>query len=115
LESSGISRDYGSSNLCLILRYYPLIFFIVSNEYYNGVARICANGTGKMGVTNSMGEIFDGNGDRLHQGLVVCDGSVVPAAMGVNPFATITALAERSVELFGHKYGIAIDYDTKNG
>ncbi|KAM0248026.1 hypothetical protein ACHAQJ_009631 [Trichoderma viride] len=80
-----------------------------------GGARMSANGTGKMGVTNSMGEIFDGNGDRLHQGLVVCDGSIVPAAMGVNPFATITALAERSVELVSHKYRIAIDYDTKNG
>lgn len=68
-----------------------------------------------MGVTNSMGEIFDGNGDQVHRGLVVCDGSAVPAAMGVNPFATITALAERSVEMVGKKYGISIDYDTKNG
>ncbi|KAL7909362.1 hypothetical protein GGI35DRAFT_479634 [Trichoderma velutinum] len=79
-----------------------------------GGARISADGTGKRGVTNSIGEIFDGNGDQVHRGLVVCDGSVVPAAMGVNPFATITALAERSVEMVGEKYGISIDYDTKN-
>lgn len=35
--------------------------------------------------------------------------------MGVNPFATIAALAERSVELAAQKYGIEIDYETKNG
>lgn len=73
------------------------------------------DGTGNKGVTNHMGEIFKGNGTETHQGLIVCDGSIVPAAVGVNPFATITALAERSVELVAQKYGIAIDYDTKNG
>lgn len=74
-----------------------------------------ADGTGNKGVTNHMGEIFKGNGTETHQGLIVCDGSIVPAAVGVNPFATITALAERSVELVAQKYGISIDYDTKNG
>jgi hypothetical protein len=33
----------------------------------------------------------------------------------VNPFATITALAERSVERIALKRGIKIDYKTKNG
>ncbi|KAJ3455563.1 hypothetical protein MRS44_017045 [Fusarium solani] len=80
-----------------------------------GGARMSADGTGNKGVTNHMGEIFKGNGTETHQGLIVCDGSIVPAAVGVNPFATITALAERSVELVAQKYGIAIDYDTKNG
>lgn len=74
-----------------------------------------ADGTGNKGVTNHMGEIFKGNGTETHQGLIVCDGSIVPAAVGVNPFATITALAERSVELVAQKYGISIDYDMKNG
>jgi hypothetical protein len=35
--------------------------------------------------------------------------------LGVNPFATITALAERNVEHVAAKWGIKIDYDTKNG
>lgn len=62
-----------------------------------------------------MGEVFKGNGEVVHEGLVVCDGALVPAALGVNPFATITALAERSVELVARKQGINIDFETKNG
>ena len=41
--------------------------------------------------------------------------SVVPTALGVNPFATITALAEHSIENVAIKQGIKIDYETKNG
>lgn len=74
-----------------------------------------ADGTGSNGVTNHIGEIFTGNGSETYEDLIVCDGSVVPAAVGVNPFATITALAERSVEHVAQKHGITIDYDTKNG
>jgi choline dehydrogenase-like flavoprotein len=73
------------------------------------------DGTGANGVTNHMGEIFKGDGAEIYDGLIVCDGSIVPAAVGVNPFATITAVAERSVELVADKYGITIDYNTKNG
>ena len=62
-----------------------------------------------------MGEVFQGDGSAVHEGLIVCDGALVPAALGVNPFATITALAERSVELAAKKRGIEIDFDTKNG
>ena len=62
-----------------------------------------------------MGEVFSGRGKETHEGLIVCDGALIPAALGVNPFATITALAERSVEFVGTKYGIEIDYKTKNG
>ncbi len=74
-----------------------------------------ADGTGSNGVTNHIGEIFRGNGTETYEGLIVCDASIVPAAVGVNPFATITALAERSLELVAQKHGIAIDYETRNG
>ncbi|PYH96670.1 FAD/NAD(P)-binding domain-containing protein [Aspergillus ellipticus CBS 707.79] len=80
-----------------------------------GGARISKDNTGNNGVVNHMGEILKGNGSDTHEGLVVCDGSVLPAAVGVNPFATITAFAERSVELVAQKQNIAIDYDTENG
>ncbi|CAM1504954.1 Fc.00g025450.m01.CDS01 [Cosmosporella sp. VM-42] len=80
-----------------------------------GGARVSSDGTGNKGVVNSTGEIFRGGGSETHQGLIVCDGSAVPAAVGVNPFATITALAERFVDLVAQKYGIEIDYETKNG
>ncbi len=62
-----------------------------------------------------MGEVFQGNGTAVNDGLIVCDGALIPAALGVNPFATITALAERSVELAAKKRGIEINFDTKNG
>ena len=62
-----------------------------------------------------MGELLKGNGREVYEGLVVCDSSALPAAVGVNPFATITAFAERSVEMMAQKRNISIDYDTRNG
>ena len=56
-----------------------------------------------------------GVGNEIHDGIICVDGSVIPSALGVNPFATITALAERSVEQVAVKQGITIDYETKNG
>jgi hypothetical protein len=55
-----------------------------------------------------------GIGKEIHDGIVCVDGSVIPSALGVNPFATITALAERSLEHVAAKRGIKIDYGTKN-
>jgi cholesterol oxidase len=43
----------------------------------------------QSGVVNTNHEVFG------HPGLYVCDGSVVPSNLGVNPSLTITALAER--------------------
>ncbi|PWY90103.1 FAD/NAD(P)-binding domain-containing protein [Aspergillus heteromorphus CBS 117.55] len=80
-----------------------------------GGARISKDNTGNNGSVNHMGELLKGHGNETHEGLVVCDGTVLPAAVGVNPFATITAFAERSVELVAQKHNIDIDYDTKNG
>lgn len=81
----------------------------------SGGARISKDNTGNNGVVDHMGEVFQGNTAMKHRGLVVCDGSVIPAAVGVNPFATITAFAERSMELVARDQDINIDYDTKNG
>jgi hypothetical protein len=74
-----------------------------------------SDGTADQGVTTAHGELLTGTGKEYHNGLVCVDGSVVPTALGVNPFATITALAERSVEHVAAKRGIKIDYETKNG
>lgn len=73
------------------------------------------DGTGHNGVVDSNGEVFSGLGTETHSGLVVCDGAAIPAAVGVNPFATITAFAERAVERMAEKFDIKIDYETKNG
>jgi cholesterol oxidase len=49
------------------------------------------------GVVDDAGRVFAGAaGDKVHPGLHVLDGSVVPRPLGVNPGLTITALAERA-------------------
>lgn len=80
-----------------------------------GGANYSSDGTGQKGTTNHIGEVFKGSGVDLHKGLVCVDGSVIPCALGVNPFATITALAERSVGLICEQRGWEIDLKTKNG
>src|SRR5829696_1480770 len=50
------------------------------------------------GVVDEWGRVFDTrHGENaVHPGLYVVDGSIVPAALGVNPSLTITALALRA-------------------
>lgn len=46
------------------------------------------------GAVDEYGRVFQDNG-TVHDGLFVVDGSLIPTALGVNPFLTISALAER--------------------
>lgn len=50
-----------------------------------------------QGAVDIYGRVFAEDGST-HQGLYVTDGSVIPSALGVNPFMTISALTERFVE-----------------
>ncbi len=53
------------------------------------------------GVVDDLGRVYDpevpADRSRVHDGLLVLDGSIVPVALGINPLLTITALAERAV------------------
>jgi len=50
-----------------------------------------------QGAVDAYGRVFAADG-TVHKGLFVTDGSVVPSALGVNPFLTISALTERFAE-----------------
>ncbi|MEZ5343596.1 MAG: GMC oxidoreductase [Acidimicrobiales bacterium] len=56
------------------------------------------------GVVNDRGEVFSGQAgvSATHRGLHVLDGSIVPRPVDTNPSLTISALAERAVELICH-------------
>lgn len=49
------------------------------------------------GVVDHAGRVFRADG-RVHDGLYVIDGSVLPRAIGVNPFLTISMFAERAAD-----------------
>ncbi|KAK5630833.1 hypothetical protein RRF57_006548 [Xylaria bambusicola] len=69
----------------------------------------CMANSGDMGVTNDAGEVFTGDGTHTHDGLIVTDGAILPCSLGANPFATITALAERSLDLYAQRKQLTIN------
>lgn len=64
---------------------------------------------GKKGVVNHKCQVFAGGDkagqDSVHPGLYVCDGSIMPRSIGVNPLLSITALAERAMTLLAQDNG----------
>ncbi|KAG0051520.1 hypothetical protein BGZ83_003600 [Gryganskiella cystojenkinii] len=66
---------------------------------------------GAEGVINHKGQVFTGQGTKVYEGLYVMDGAVMPMSLGVNPFLTISGLAERAVALLCRDRGWTIKYD----
>lgn len=71
----------------------------------------CMGESAETGVVDHRGQVFSGqSGDAVHEGLYVSDGSILPRAVGVNPFLTISALAERSCAIMAEERGWEIRY-----
>jgi cholesterol oxidase len=63
------------------------------------------------GVVDHQGRAFnDTTGTGVHDGLYICDGSIVPRSLGVNPLLTISALSERNCALMARERGWSINY-----
>ncbi|MBA4340720.1 MAG: hypothetical protein C0423_01060 [Methylibium sp.] len=59
------------------------------------------------GVVDEWGRVYAGRqGQAVHEGLVVLDGAIVPAAVGINPALTITALALRALATLRRLWGL---------
>ncbi|CAG8570240.1 6935_t:CDS:10 [Paraglomus occultum] len=66
------------------------------------------------GVVNYKGQVFKGDaefGTEVHDGLYVCDASVIPSSLGVNPFYTIAAFSELICERAAEDRGWRINYE----
>lgn len=99
-----INGDYISSPLwlkvfgCKLITVHPL-------------GGCCMGKDGKTGVVNHKGQVYTGTGTTVHKDLYICDGSIVPTSLAVNPFLTISCLAERIMNLAAKDRGWVIDYE----
>ncbi|KAH7074448.1 hypothetical protein BKA63DRAFT_513049 [Paraphoma chrysanthemicola] len=74
-----------------------------------GGAVMSHDSCGLGGVVNHCGQLFAGVGSETHRGIVCMDASIIPTSLGVNPCATITALAERACDLAVQDRGWIVD------
>lgn len=66
-----------------------------------------------LGVCNANGQVFDTNyHDTVHAGLYVCDASLIPCSVGINPCLTIAAASEHVSK---HLVQDVLEYKNLNG
>jgi choline dehydrogenase-like flavoprotein len=66
------------------------------------------------GVCNHKGQVFTGLGSTdVYSNMYICDSAVIPTALGVNPLWTISAVAERCVQIIAEDRGWVIDYSSR--
>lgn len=63
------------------------------------VGGCCMGDSCETGVVNADCHVFTGKGDEVYDGLLVCDGSVMPTSLGLNPLLTISAVTERAMDV----------------
>ena len=52
----------------------------------------------ETGVVDDLCRAWTGTGTEKHPGLFICDGSVIPTSLGLNPLLTISAISERAMD-----------------
>ncbi|KAH8723205.1 hypothetical protein GQ44DRAFT_774258 [Phaeosphaeriaceae sp. PMI808] len=79
-----------------------------------GGAIMSHDGSGRSGAVDHIGRLFTGQGTGVHGGILCVDAAIIPTSLGINPFATITALAERACDLLLREKKWEVD-ETENG
>lgn len=86
------------------------------SQIYLGGRKVTAHALGgcgmgedaRVGVVDDECRVYDSSerdGRSVHEGLYVCDGSVIPSSLGINPLLTIAALSERAMTLLIRRKG----------
>ncbi len=96
-------------------RYRPLRPYLFGRQRHLTVHPLggCPMGTDRYdGVVDHTCAVFDPNGEArtsVHRGLYVCDGSVIPRAVGKNPVGTICIVAERAMAMAAETWRREVD------